>query len=176
MPTPAGVPIEIIVPAFSTITLDSSLITCGISKIKRSVLLCCPQNPVDLALDGKHRRSFYHIFCNDKRPHWSKTIHTFSKVPLFMSGLNIPCTDIINHRIAKHIVESLFSTHMRSIFANDDSQFCFIVQAVYQTRIGWNAPSVRGSLIYPFGKVYRIGPCPFQKLLFYSGLILFHGL
>ena len=39
MPTPAGVPVAIMVPAFSVIPCDNSEIMCAISKISRLVLL-----------------------------------------------------------------------------------------------------------------------------------------
>ncbi len=48
MPTPAGVPIEIMVPAFKAIPLESSLTTWSMPKISIDVLLSCRSSPFTL--------------------------------------------------------------------------------------------------------------------------------
>ena len=80
MPTPEGVPVEMMVPGSSVMPEDSSSMMSAMEVISRSVVESYRSSPLTQA-----------VICraggDDARAYGGKAVQTFAKVPLFVGGL-----------------------------------------------------------------------------------------
>ena len=127
------------------------------------------QLSIDIAFDSQCRWIFKSIDGGNTWPDWCKPVQTFAEIPLFVPGLQIACTHIIQNCIAKYIIISVFFRHIFCILANDYCQLCFIIQAVYQIFICRNTAAISHRFVYPFGKINGIRAFTAKGFFFVAG-------
>ena len=146
MPTPAGVPVAMMVPGSSVIPPVSS------SRIGIGLL---PQLAVDPAGDLQRRGIGDLVGGDQYGAHGREAVQTLAEIPLLMARLQVPGGYVVEDGVAEDAVCRIDGFHVPGGFAQHHRQLRLIVQPVRKARVtGDDAVGLPG-LADPLGEVDR---------------------
>src|SRR5947209_9945569 len=111
---------------------------------------------------------------HNPRSHRTKAVNAFPLKKLLMLELQVASADIIEHGIAKNIVEGLFLAYIFARLANNDGQFGLPVHLFRDRRVNHNIPIRpirRGGRLGENNGMFRLGSCTSMSLRRLSGVL-----